>query len=96
MIVGGMFANIATLTFGMSKGELTLLTSFCVITACITLLILEGDMLKIFCPKHPRYTGQISPRANCDFCMEVFIIRGKAEFQRLGIGNATPKGTPRK
>lgn len=48
-------------------------------------------MLKIFCPKHPRYTGQTSPRCSCEQCQALAVIRTTAALEHLGIGNATPK-----
>ena len=42
-------------------------------------------MLKIRCPKHPRYNGLISPRASCEPCMKLYRIRLECLVNRIEI-----------
>jgi len=40
-------------------------------------------MLKIKCPRHPRYNGKLSPRASCPFCLAIHTLRLRAITDRL-------------
>jgi len=48
-------------------------------------------MLKIYCPKHPRYAGLTSPRAACQGCQDLWGLRMTALGWRLGVGKPPPK-----
>ena len=48
-------------------------------------------MLILKCPKHPRYTGDRSPRAACQICIALWNLRIKAERDRIAIVQRTRK-----
>jgi hypothetical protein len=50
-------------------------------------------MLRLKCKRHPRYDGERSPRASCDYCLELYRIRCQAVMSRLVI--VTSKKTVR-
>ena len=42
-------------------------------------------MLTLKCKKHPRYTGKESPRAGCNQCYWLYIVRVQAEINRVEV-----------
>ena len=42
-------------------------------------------MVVIKCPKHPRYTAQISPRAACQPCITLYNLKLRAIADRLEV-----------
>lgn len=50
-------------------------------------------MLKIRCPKHPKYAAKKEPKANCYECVSLWDIKLKAQVNHLQV-NPEPK--PRK
>ncbi len=42
-------------------------------------------MLTLKCPKHPYYTGQRSPKASCDQCQVIELIRIRAEAAKVEV-----------
>lgn len=42
-------------------------------------------MLKLKCPKHPRYSGAESPRCSCAPCQIIQRLRLEAETNRLEV-----------
>lgn len=47
-------------------------------------------MLKLRCKRHPRYTGERSPRASCDPCKFLYEVRLRSIVERIEIVGAKP------
>jgi hypothetical protein len=50
----------------------------------------DAIMLRVQCKKHPRYTGERSPRASCEQCLTLHKLRLAAIEDRLTIVGAKP------
>lgn len=46
-------------------------------------------MLKLKCPKHPRFAGKTSPRASCPVCIELYQLRLRAIREHVVVVEAT-------
>jgi hypothetical protein len=44
-------------------------------------------MIKLQCPKHPRYKGILAPRAACDACIYLWELVMKIRAERLAVVN---------
>ena len=42
-------------------------------------------MLVLKCPRHPRYTGEQSPRASCLICIGLWKVRLQAEYNHVTV-----------
>ena len=51
-------------------------------------------MLKLKCKKHPKYSGQMAPRASCEPCQYIFNARALAYTNHVVVVAASPKEHP--
>jgi hypothetical protein len=42
-------------------------------------------MLKLTCPKHPKYKAVFSPKASCESCMAMYDIKQIAEMNHVKV-----------